>query len=184
MLCVCCCWPVMFFALVVTSLLFCPSGDRAVQTSGCRNLSVEPVCRPRALHSLLVRLVHLPAVLRHHVWRRLSRPSGNHVLPAHKVWCANVAHYTYCPFVCLHWMLNSSCFCLQKHCFTCWPLQCLRMLCHTVFSSGSDLRGVLSRSRAAQPMQVLPGRLRSRSEWERHAQVRCCLQFYSSTSFF
>lgn len=74
------------FTLFITSLVSCPSGDRAVQTSGCGNLSVEPVCRPSALQCLLVCSVHRPAVLRRHVWQRLSRPSGNHVLPAHKVW--------------------------------------------------------------------------------------------------
>lgn len=49
--------------------------------------------------------------------------------------------------------------------------QCLWMLRHTVLSSGSDLRGVLSRSWAAQPMQVLPGRVCGSPEWKRHAQV-------------
>lgn len=46
---------------------FCPSGDWAVQTSGCGNLFVEPVCRPSALQCLLVCAVHRPAVLRCHV---------------------------------------------------------------------------------------------------------------------
>lgn len=63
-----------------------------------------------------------------------------------------------------------------------WTLQCLWMLCHTVLSSGPDLCGVLSGSWTAQPMQVLPGRLCSCSEWECHAQVRSSVQFYA-TSF-
>lgn len=70
---------------LITLLVSCPSGDRAVQTCGCGNLSVEPVCRPSALQCLLVCSVRRPAVLRRHVWQRLSRPSGNLVLPAHKV---------------------------------------------------------------------------------------------------
>lgn len=73
------------YSLVIMYLVFCPSGDRAVQTSRCGNLSVESVCCPSALQRLLVCSVHCPAVLGHHVSQPFCRQSGNHVLPAHKV---------------------------------------------------------------------------------------------------
>lgn len=106
LLCICVC--VCVFTLLITPLLSCPSGDRAVQTSGCGNLSVEPVCRPSPLHCLLVCSVRRTAVLRHHVWQRLGRPSGNHVLPARKVWCDNVDYILFL-CVCLYLMLYTSC---------------------------------------------------------------------------
>lgn len=80
-------------------------------------------------------------------------------------------------FVCLFLTL------CKNFVFNYWTLQCLWMLCHTVLSSGSDLCGVLSGSWTAQPMQVLPGRLCSCSEWECHAQVRCLLCFTASHIF-
>lgn len=61
------------------------SGVWAVQASCGWNLSVEPICRPSALQRLLVCSVHCAAMLRHHEWKCLIRPSGNYVLPAHKV---------------------------------------------------------------------------------------------------
>lgn len=90
----------------ITALVSCPSGDRVVQTSCCGNLSVEPVCRPSALQRLLVCSVYRPAVLRHNVWQHLSGPSGNHVLPAHKVWCDNVDCTNY-SFMCVCTWLNT-----------------------------------------------------------------------------
>lgn len=64
-----CCGFTLLYLLsdLISSLVFCPSGDWAVQTPGCGNLSVEPVCRPSALQCLLVCAVHRPAVLRCHV---------------------------------------------------------------------------------------------------------------------
>lgn len=56
--------------------------------------------------------------------------------------------------------------------FFLFNVQCLRVLCHSILSFGPDLRGVLSCSWTAQPMQVLLGRLCSCSEWKCHAQVR------------
>lgn len=157
----------------ITALVSCPSGDRVVQTSCCGNLSVEPVCRPSALQRLLVCSVYRPAVLRHDVWQHLSGPSGNLVLSAHKVWCGDCTIYA---FRCVCTWLKTRCilfpiqFISNLNFFS--TSQRLWMLCHTILSSGSDLRCVLSCSWTAQPMQVLSGRVCGCSEWERHAQVR------------
>lgn len=140
------------------------SGVWVVQASCSWNLSVEPICRPSALQRLLVCSVHCAAMLRHHEWKCLIRPSGNYVLPAHKVqW--NVEEST-CLWVFFFFLRPAIDF------FPPFHVQCLWVLCHSILSFGPDLRGVLSCSRTAQPMQVLLGRLCSCSEWKCHAQVR------------
>lgn len=73
------------FSLMHLLHLLVFSGVWVVQASCSWNLSVEPICRPSALQRLLVCSVHCAAMLRHHEWKCLIRPSGNYVLPAHKV---------------------------------------------------------------------------------------------------
>lgn len=96
-----------------SSLVSCLSGDRALQTSCCGNLPLEPVCRPSALHRILVCSVRRPAVLVHNIGQRLlGSPSGNHVLPAHKVcWDYTCSSFYFCSWhfdkFCVH-LLNSA----------------------------------------------------------------------------
>lgn len=149
-------------------LSLCPcvlSGVWVVPTSCSWDLSVEPICRPSALQCLLVCSVRRAAVLRHHEWKCLTRPSGNSVLPAHKVGCERFQWSLSDHLRSMHW-------CIYFYFLFPLNVQCLRVLCHSLLSFRPDLCGVLSCSRAAQPMQVLPGRLCSCSEWKRYAQVR------------
>ena len=84
-------------------------------------------------------------------------------------------------FVVIVWIVQCTLFLCDCCVKVLMCLQCVWMLCHAVLPRGSDLRGVISGSRAAQPLQVVPGRLHSSSGWERHAQVRW-FHFYTFTS--